>query len=182
LKSTFLYGNILVAFCLALVPLVGIYIQSGDGSLSLSVSTIHYYAWGISFFAFLSSLIREIVKDMEDVEGDSAAGCKTIPIVIGLNKTKVVVQLLVLLIVIMIGVFQRFLYTIGTKPDIIYCALFIQLPCLIVLWKMQKASSSKDYKRVSGWLKLIMVTGISYFFVFTFEVWVIVQLFKSFIK
>jgi len=182
LKSTLLYGNIIVALCLALVPLAGIYIQSGGGALSLSISTIHYYAWGVSFFAFLSSLIREIVKDMEDVEGDSAAGCKTMPIVIGTKRTKVVVQLLVVLMIIMIGVFQWFLLTINAKPDSIYCAVFIQVPCLIIIWKIKRASSTKDYKRVSGWLKLIMVTGISYFFVFALEIWIIVQLFKSFTK
>lgn len=182
LKSTFLYGNILVAVCLALVPLAGIYIQSDSLALSDNIDAGHYYALGISFFAFLVSLIREIVKDMEDMEGDSAAGCKTMPIVIGQKKTKVAIQLLILLMILLIGVYQMTLYCENVRPPLIYCAIFIQLPCLIVSWKMSKASSAKDYKRISGWLKLIMVTGISYFFVFALEIWIIVALFKLFSK
>lgn len=182
LKSTFLLGNILVSVCLALVPLAGIYIQSKSLVLVDNMDVGHYYAWGITFFAFLSSFVREIVKDMQDMEGDSAAGCKTIPIVIGLKRTKVVVQLLVLLITALIVVYQIILYKDYVIPPLIYCIIFIQLPCLVVVWKIKRASSVKDYKKISGWLKLIMVTGISYFFVFAFEIWMIVQLFKSFTK
>ena len=182
-KATFLLGNILVSVCLALVPLVGIYIQSNglvfeDDSMNM----MHNYAWGISFFAFLTSLIREIVKDMEDVEGDSVAGCKTMPIVIGQNRAKVAVQMLVVFMIILIGAYQIILYSENAMPLLIYCAVFIQLPCLVVAWKVHKASSTKDYKRISGWLKIIMVTGISYFFVLAFEIWIIVALFKSFSK
>jgi|SRR6185312_14855519 len=179
LKSTFLAGNVLVAICLALVPLSAIYLQSDVDEIADNIDAVHYFAWGLAVFAFLINLIREIVKDMQDAEGDAALGCKTIPIVLGNRKTKIVVQLLVALIIFLLGIFQYFI-RVAEKNTlvIIYCAIFIQLPCLVVLWKTYKASSAGNYKKISGWLKFIMITGISICFVFAFEVWIILHIFS----
>lgn len=171
LKSTFLWGNILVSLCLGIVPLAGVYVCS-NGALN---SNIYYFGWGLSFFAFLSSLIREIVKDMQDREGDVAAGCRTLAIVLGPEKTKRTVQLLVLLMIALLAFLQVY-WVCGNilfffMPLIIYCVIFIQLPCFLILWKINKASVAEDYKKISRWIKVIMFAGISFFFVFALEIW-----------
>jgi len=65
----------------------------GEQMLLHNASFSYIFAWvaGFSFFAFLSTLIRELIKDAEDFEGDSAYGMKTVPIVLGPVWTKVIV-------------------------------------------------------------------------------------------
>jgi 4-hydroxybenzoate polyprenyltransferase len=178
LKSTFLLGNIIVSICLGLVPLAGIYIQTQyiinhSGPVDPSeINMLCYFAWGVAFFAFLSSLTREIVKDIEDIEGDAKAGCKTLPVTIGIKASKSVVQLLSFVMIPLLGLYQyNYCHTPEMPFSSIYIALLIQLPILVVIIKVRTASLPKDFKGVSNWLKFIMFTGISYFFVFAYDIW-----------
>ncbi len=178
LKSTFLLGNIIVSICLGLVPLAGIYIQTQyiinhSGPVDPSeINMLRYFAWGVAFFAFLSSLTREIVKDIEDIEGDVKAGCKTLPVTIGIKASKSMVQLLSFVMIPLLGLYQyNYCHTPEMPFSSIYIALLIQLPLLVVIIKIRRASSPKDFKGVGNWLKFIMFTGISYFFVFAYDIW-----------
>ena len=66
-------------------------------------------------FAFLLTLIREIVKDMEDVEGDGRSHCRTIPIVWGIKAAQIIVIVLSLLTFILIIYAKEYLYDYGLK-------------------------------------------------------------------
>ncbi|MCK4853370.1 MAG: UbiA family prenyltransferase, partial [Bacteroidales bacterium] len=126
-------------------------------------------AWvgGFSFFAFLSTLIREIIKDIEDFEGDSAYGRNTMPILLGIRFTKVLVVVLILAIVVsLIYVYVNFLYyNPGGKPDLISLAwftIFLIFPFLYLIFRLVSAKEKKDYHLCSNITKLIMLAGILY--------------------
>src|SRR3954468_23739848 len=96
-KRQFLIGNIVIAAFTALVPLiVAVYelIPAYRRYLpiqeDLSFRTIWNYVIALSFFAFITTLLREIIKDIEDMEGDKEYGCRTMPIVIGVKATKTI--------------------------------------------------------------------------------------------
>lgn len=66
-------------------------------------------------FAFLTTLIREIVKDIEDMEGDGYAHCRTIPVVWGVKPAQIIVMVLCLLAFIMIIYAKEYLLDFGFK-------------------------------------------------------------------
>jgi 4-hydroxybenzoate polyprenyltransferase len=181
LKSTFLFGNLLISVFLGIVPLASAYIEAQadlkmpEAINSFIILPIRTGAWAIAGFAFFSTLIREIVKDMEDLEGDMLAGCYTMPIVLGNKKVKVLVLILVFLLIALLGILQYNTWSSGWRNSFYYILVFIQLPCLIVIWKMLKASIPKDFHRISTWLKIIMLTGICYLFVFAYECYITLQ-------
>ncbi|MDX2429544.1 MAG: geranylgeranylglycerol-phosphate geranylgeranyltransferase, partial [Bacteroides sp.] len=99
-KRQFLVGNLSVSFLTGLVPLMVVLFEIpllnrayGEQMLLHNASFNYIFAWvaGFSLFAFLSTLIRELIKDAEDFEGDSAYGMRTVPIVLGEGWTKAIV-------------------------------------------------------------------------------------------
>jgi 4-hydroxybenzoate polyprenyltransferase len=111
-------------------------------------------------FSFIISMIREVVKDMEDAEGDAKYGCRTLPIVWGFTTAKVftgtwIVVLLGALALVQIYVLQFRMYLSAW-----YCILFIVVPLLYVFQSLLRAKTPRDYHRISSLVKLIMLTGI----------------------
>ena len=94
LKRRFLIGNVLISLLTAWVILVIAWCEYNHlmrTSNGLHAEKILRETFLFAGFAFVISLIREVVKDMEDMEGDRRYGCKTMPIVWGINATKVFV-------------------------------------------------------------------------------------------
>ncbi len=129
-KRQFLIGNLIVAVFTAVVPFVVVIFEIPllnkayrEVLIANDMNLNYLLAWvgGFSFFAFLSTLIREIIKDIEDFEGDSAYGRNTMPVLIGIRFTKIVVVILILCIIAsLIYVYVRFLYyNPGGKPDLL---------------------------------------------------------------
>ena len=110
-----------------------------------------------ALFAFAMTLVREIVKDAEDLKGDNTFGCKTLPIIWGLRKTKFFLYfLLTLFFISVIGINQLF-----EQLPMYYFFTFLFVPLvLLVIW-LVRADTSKDFHRVSQWCKVIMLLGIS---------------------
>src|ERR1035437_3104415 len=99
-KKQLLIGNILIAGITAGVPLLvslfetpAIYHKYHDYFLANEFTLTPVFAWigMFSFFAFMINLIRELVKDLEDISGDQATGRNTLPIAVGTSTTKAVV-------------------------------------------------------------------------------------------
>ncbi len=133
---------------------------------------------GISLFTFLFTLLREIIKDAEDMEGDASAGCRTIPIVIGIRKTKWVSIFLVVVLNMLLGYVQCKVRHFGMYP-FIYFTVFIQIPFLIVLYKTSKTPSKKELHNISSWLKILMLTCIFYVFAGIFGAYFITTMFNA---
>ena len=121
-----------------------------------------------AFFAFLISLVREIIKDMEDIEGDREFGCNTLPIVAGINNTKLIAIGLLLLIVGLILFIQIKQAWWESLPVFGYTILFVQLPLLILSVKLFLSAEKKHFKVASMIAKVVMVGGILSLPVFKF--------------
>ena len=164
-KRKLLIGNILISLLTAWVILV-LYVCEirfsalQDPDYSRVLSRLFKFAIVYAGFAFISSLIREVVKDIEDMEGDERYGCRTMPIVWGVNVAKVfagtwVVVLTGSLVVIQVYALQRMGW-----PMVIYGVLLLDLPLIRILRKLYQAQTKKDYHLLSGAIKGVMLAGI----------------------
>jgi 4-hydroxybenzoate polyprenyltransferase len=107
-------------------------------------------------FAFFMTLVREIIKDMEDLKGDNTYGCKTIPIVWGIRKTKILVY-------VIIGLFVVIVFTINqvyVHLPIIYFVMLLFVPLTWLVAQLARADVKRDYKLLSSFCKVIMLLGI----------------------
>jgi len=174
-KRQFLIGNLLVAIMTALVPLMVILFELPElnkeyGNVLVSYNTdlmyIFYWVLGFSVFAFLTNFIREIVKDMEDFEGDRIYGRNSIPVVLGVKNAKIIVNVLIIItLFLLLFVYFRFL---ADPITLIYFSLFLFLPFLFLSFKTMKAKNKSDYHLVGNGLKIIMLAGVIYAFVARF--------------
>jgi len=168
-KRQFLIGNVIVSVLTALVPLMVILFEIPllRKEYGLLMNEIHadftlIIIWVSAFalFAFLLTMIREIIKDIEDFEGDSAYGRKTMPIVLGVLNSKIVIITLVLT-----TLFSILYLNLNFLNDIItlgYFVLFLYFPLILVVYKIIIANDKKDYHWASNITKVIMLTGIFY--------------------
>lgn len=109
-----------------------------------------------SGFAFFMTLVREIIKDLEDLKGDDTFGCKTLPIVWGIRKTKFFTYfLLILFAAVVFGVHQW----VSPLP-MMFFAWFLFLPAMVLFAWLIRADTRKDFYQLSQFCKIIMVAGI----------------------
>ena len=111
-------------------------------------------------FAFIISLIREVIKDMEDVHGDQKYNCRTMPIVWGINTSKVFVAVWLMVLITAIVILQFYVLQFGWWWYAVYSVIFIILPLGFLFRRLFTAQTQEDYHQLSLWLKLIMLTGI----------------------
>ncbi|MBS1491659.1 MAG: geranylgeranylglycerol-phosphate geranylgeranyltransferase [Bacteroidetes bacterium] len=110
-----------------------------------------------SVFAFAITLIREIVKDMEDLKGDNTFGCQTLPIIWGLRRTKFLIYFLMLVL------FGSVVYIneVFTKLPLLYFFVFLFLPLVFLFVRLLRADTKKDFYKLSQWCKVIMLLGVA---------------------
>jgi 4-hydroxybenzoate polyprenyltransferase len=174
-KRQFLVGNLSVAFLTGLVPLMVVLFEipmlnRAYGTVMLqSQSNFNYiFAWvaGFSFFAFLTTFIREVIKDAEDFEGDRAYGMKTVPIVLGSFWTKSLVVLLVgFTLSMLVYLLVKYIVFSVEPADVIsltYFGLFLFIPLILLIIQVISARDKKGYHRASLIIKLVMLAGILY--------------------
>ncbi len=168
-KRQFLIGNLLVAILTGLVPfMVALFelpmIIREYNSLILEygfkLNHILFWIGGFSFFAFITTLIRELVKDMEDFEGDKAYGRRSLPVVVGLNMTRVLVSVLVALCII--ALFLVVILYLSDTITFVYMIVALLLPMLLFIYRLWKADSATGYHSASRLIKIIMLAGLSY--------------------
>lgn len=127
-------------------------------SLIGSYGTISYFVIGFAVFAFLMTLIREIIKDAEDINGDKEAGYVSIPIRYGLGTTRKVLYIIIALAMALLGYVQFLLkdsYSLLT-----WYGFLIQTLLLILIFQVKKANDTKGFHGASLFSKIIMVAGI----------------------
>ena len=109
-----------------------------------------------SIFAFVMTLIREIVKDMEDLKGDDTFGCKTLPIIWGIRKTKFFVYLL------LAALFGSVIYINAQHQQLplFYFFIFLFVPLLFLFAWLVRADTKKDFYNLSQWCKIILLLGV----------------------
>jgi 4-hydroxybenzoate polyprenyltransferase len=108
-------------------------------------------------FAFSITLVREVVKDMEDLKGDNTFGCKTLPILLGIRKTKFILYLLVTGFIATVTIISNTYLAI----PIYYLLLFLFAPSVLLIIWLARADTKKDFYQLSQMCKLIMLLGIA---------------------
>jgi 4-hydroxybenzoate polyprenyltransferase len=163
LKSRFLVGNVLISLLTAWVILVVAWCEYNHlikTNYNLRADKILRITFLYAGFAFVISLVREVVKDMEDVEGDRKYGCKTMPIVWGFNATKVFVAVWLIVLVGTLIVVQLYALRLGWWISVIYGLLLIVAPLIVIIKKLYDAKTSENFHRISSLVKFVMLTGI----------------------
>ncbi|TBW29354.1 geranylgeranylglycerol-phosphate geranylgeranyltransferase [Gramella sp. KN1008] len=161
-QQTILVGNILVSVIVGLVPVgVGLYdlLPAITDQNQQTQSVIFSILIDYSIFAFLINLLREIVKDQEDIDGDYNAGYKTLPIVLGKNRTNKILFALGLLPLGFL-IFYTYKYLFENTPAVIYTLLLLVGPLLFFLINIWTAEKKKEYSRLSFVLKGILFFGL----------------------
>lgn len=156
LKRQPFIGNFVVALLTAIAVMMvdGLYTASNwRNGLSADV---HYLIISYALFAFFMTLIREIIKDMEDLKGDDTFGCRTLPIVWGIRRTKLLIYFILVIFVIVVVL----LNLISTELPFYYFVVFLFPPLLWLIYKLIRADTKKDYARLSNFCKFIMLLGI----------------------
>ena len=108
----------------------------------------------------MTNLTREIIKDIEDFEGDTAYGRNTVPVVIGVLSSKIVSICLITLTIIMLYLVWHFF--VNDTITLIYVTVMIVLPLLFVIFKLIKSSEKKHLHSASRIMKIVMLTGVLY--------------------
>jgi 4-hydroxybenzoate polyprenyltransferase len=111
-------------------------------------------------FAFVLTIIREALKDIEDMEGDAKFGCKTLPIVWGLKATKVYLAVWLVVVIAILSIIQLYVVPFGWWLSIVYCVTFIITPLVLVFYKLKQSFTSQDFNSLSNWVKIAMLAGV----------------------
>ncbi|MDP2385873.1 MAG: geranylgeranylglycerol-phosphate geranylgeranyltransferase [Bacteroidota bacterium] len=173
-KKQLLIGNIIVSLLSAMVPLTVMLFEMPKvieiyrvmmPYAELDFSAIYKFILAFSLFAFISSLIREIIKDMEDVEGDLETGCNTVPIAWGLKASKaIVIGLITNMILILLFIVYN-LYGPKEKLPSFYIVFGLIFPLIYLITRIYKAQGSKDFHWASIFIKFIMLIGVCFSFI-----------------
>ncbi len=164
-KKKLLIGNIIISLLTAWVILV-LYVcefrfhRFVDPVYQHTLSKVFKYTILYAGFAFISSLVREVVKDIEDMEGDARYGCKTMPVVWGVHVSKVFAATWLAVLIAALVIVQFYVLQYGWWLIIGYSMLLVILPSVIGLRKLYKAAFPGDYHDLSNRIKLIMLAGI----------------------
>lgn len=176
-KKQLLIGNIVVALltaCIPVLPMVYDYYLSGPIDPFAKMMLGNYLnmfpiiVFTYSIFAFLMSLAREIVKDMEDYHGDVQTGCQTMPIVWGIITSKVFVFFTLIITVGLLLLSSAKFYKDEQLSFVLYILGLLVLPLLILMGLIIKSKTQKHFKVASLLLKFVMLFGIAFTFFLKF--------------
>lgn len=146
LKKMAIVGNMTAAF-LAVLPFFAIL---------LYYKNTYPQIFAHANFLFLLLIIREIIKDLENIKGDIANDYKTIPVMFGESTAKKIITLLTVLTIIPIY-FLVEIFEVGYMDIYFYLSLIILIFFLQKLWK---SNSKPDYLKLHNMLKFLVVSGV----------------------
>ncbi|GAB3025019.1 UbiA family prenyltransferase [Niabella terrae] len=163
-KKDLLIGNIVVslltAWTIAIIFLSKYSLRDALGSIDPGQVRLFRYAILYAGFAFIISLIREAIKDIEDRAGDAKYGCRTMPVVWGVNVTKVYIAVWLMILILSLLIIQFYILQFQWWLAVIYCLVLIIAPLIHILLKLLKAGTTADYHHLSNLTKTVMLTGI----------------------
>jgi 4-hydroxybenzoate polyprenyltransferase len=172
----FLTGNLVISFLTAMVPvtvvlfeLPALYREYDAILRTYQTSFAYIFAWVGSFgyFAFVTTLMRELIKDIEDLHGDVVQGRKSVPIVLGIPNTKLIIGGLIIVTFVSLAYLYKAYLMVGffgqtDYLSLLYFLVFLFAPLLLLLYNIIRAVEKSDYKFAHNLAKLIMLSGISY--------------------
>jgi 4-hydroxybenzoate polyprenyltransferase len=121
---------------------------------------INTFILGYMIFAFLITMIREMVKDIEDIEGDRSFRCRTLPIVYGIPAMHRVIVIITALTMGFTAYASYKLFSTDKPIPAWYFAVVLGLLWCYFLSLLLRAKQRKDYHFLSTMLKIIMLAGV----------------------
>lgn len=166
-KKRLLSGNLMISALTAWVVLV-VYLHvssypAGDLIHQPSAESAQKFlrlTFLYSAFAFIITLIREVVKDIEDIEGDRKYGCRTVPIVWGIDFAKIFSQTWLLILIVLLGGVFVYLFQLKMWVPAGYNLITVLVPSWYAFFQLRKSRITSDYTRVSRLIKIVMLAGI----------------------
>jgi 4-hydroxybenzoate polyprenyltransferase len=143
------------------LPFVGNLVVALITSLSLFIVAIYFRLDNTvilvySGFALLFTLVREIIKDLEDLRGDATHGCMTLPIIWGLRPTKNFLYFIIS--IILVGLIYVSV-TISNFKLSVASGVMVGL-VLLFIYFLKTADTKKHFAKLSLFCKLLMVLGV----------------------
>ena len=167
LKRKLLSGNVLISFLTAWVVLILCLSEyhltlrtQVDPAWLVVQNKIMRLGFLYAGFAFILSLIREAIKDMEDIEGDARYGSRTMPIVWGMNSTKIYIAVWMIVLLALLVTMQVYIIRFHWWWPIVYSVILIILPLAYLFYKLFKAMTPRQFHFLSNIAKTVMLTGI----------------------
>ena len=147
-----------MASLLAILPFFGIllYYQKLDALLDIANSDKYFVIFGHASFLFLLILIREMIKDLENIKGDIANDYQTIPVLFGEAFSKKIITLLTVSTIIPIYYLVE-VFEVGYMDIYFYISMIVLIFFLQKLWK---SNSKPDYLKLHNILKFLVVSGV----------------------
>jgi len=146
LKRLPFVGNFSVALLTGLAVLI----------VNLLYPPLHLLVVVYALFAFFITLVREIIKDIEDLKGDDTFGCKTLPILWGIRRTIYLVNVLLVLFMLLVAGIHSWIAPLPMQ----FFAWCLLLPLLVLVVWLGRADTRRDFHLLSQFCKLIMLAGI----------------------
>ncbi len=170
-KRQFVIGNVVVAILTGLTVMIlavfepALYTHINFNYFLHAHNRILVNPFGViavyTYFAFMLTWMREIVKDMEDFKGDAEDGCVTMPIKIGLQRSTRYIILLGILVVIPLTVAGIKLFSGNWSVLGIYIFAALIIPLILWMILLPRNTTAKHYGLASKRLKFIMLAGIA---------------------
>lgn len=152
LRHVALTGNIVVAF---LSALTFVFAAQAFGNIKLGYVP--------AVFTFIISVIREIIKDLEDLDGDDAHDSKTLPVTIGETPTRIIVGIMIIFfapvvpIPYVMGLYGKWFFFFGLPG--------VMVPMMIIMVQLFQVKRSLNYHQIAIILKIVMFIGLATIFV-----------------
>ncbi len=155
-------GNVVVALLLSTsILIIGLFdiLPAIDADNRFRMKEAFDILMHYAIFAFIINLIREIVKDLEDMNGDNQTGINTLPIAIGIQKTKIIVGVLTVIAIVALAYYVN--SNLFELDYVVYYAMvFILGPLVYFGVKLLNATTKKEFHHLSLVLKIILFFGI----------------------
>ncbi|MFH6996328.1 geranylgeranylglycerol-phosphate geranylgeranyltransferase [Flavobacterium sp. FlaQc-57] len=164
LKQIMIVGNFVVALLLAIsVLIIGVFdlFPATDSENQAQMAALFSILLDYALFAFMINFIREIVKDIEDVNGDYNQGMNTLPIAIGISRAaKIALGIAIIPLILCTLYIKTYFVEYGLFIATFYAFAFVLAPLLYFIVKIFAAKTQKEFHHLSTILKLILFFGI----------------------
>lgn len=172
-----LVGNIVIAFLSALsfglVWLFEFYALSNNAEVFVVVQSnfpiVNRLVIIYMGFAFVVSLLREVIKDMEDYKGDNRFGCITFTVKYGIRASKIL-ALLVAYVSLFATLYIQYSFLNAGTLILVGAFFLIDILFIVIISLLHKASSKLNFKKISLLIKILMIYGILTMILFYFEI------------
>lgn len=162
-KRMFLIGNLVVSIATAATIFLLIYFEvDWERVERIPHQAKEFMKFGgiYMLFAFVTSMLRELIKDLQDRDGDAQFDCRTLPIVAGEKVAKAIAIGYAIILLAGFGYIAKSLASAEKWLELSYVGLLLIVPAIIVIVKTIQAKESKHYNLISTLVKAIMFFGI----------------------